>query len=77
MTKVINGEFKNLREKIYHIVEEVFKDSEKYIQEYMKFQEDRLAGEVIKMRNTLQTEYTKIESMREEIGKTNWRKIAG
>jgi len=43
----------------------------------MKFQEDRLAGEVIKMRNTLQTEYSKIESMREEIGKPNWRKVAG
>jgi hypothetical protein len=77
MLKVINGEFKNLRERIYHIVEDVFKESEKYILEYMKSQEDKLAGELVRMKETLKKEHAKIEAMKEEITKPNWRKAAG
>jgi hypothetical protein len=77
MLKVITTEFKNMKERIYHIIDETFKESEKYIREYMKVQEDKLAGDLIKMREILIKEGNQIESMREEINKPNWRKIAG
>lgn len=38
MYKVINDEFKNLRERVMFIIDESFKESEKYIREYMKSQ---------------------------------------
>ena len=67
MYRAISEEFKSLRERVLSIIEEGFKESEKYIREYMKTQEDRLAGELV----------NKIEAMKEEIGKPNWRKVAG
>jgi hypothetical protein len=39
MYKVIVDEFKSLRDRINHIIDESFKESEKYIREYMKGQE--------------------------------------
>jgi hypothetical protein len=77
MLKAINGEFKTLKDRIYHIVEEVFKDSDKYIREYMKSQEDKLSGDLIRMREQLHQEFVKVEAMKEEIAKPNWRKVAG
>jgi len=59
------------------IIDETFKDGEKYIREYMKGQEDKLAGDLVKFREILQKEYTKIEAMKEEIAKPAWRKTAG
>ncbi len=38
MYKVIVDEFKSLRDRINHIIDESFKESEKYIREYMKGQ---------------------------------------
>lgn len=43
----------------------------------MKSQEERLAGDLVKFRETLQKEYVKIEAMKEEIAKPTWRKTAG
>lgn len=77
MHKVISSEFKNLKERVYLILEESFKESERYIREYMKTQEEKLAAELIVARDNLQREATKIEGMREEISKPNWRKVAG
>jgi hypothetical protein len=77
MYRVITDEFKNLRERLLFIIDESFKEGEKYIREYMKSQEDKLAGDLIKIRELLQKEYTKVEAMKEEIGKPNWRKTAG
>jgi hypothetical protein len=49
-----------LRERLLFIIDETFKEGEKYIREYMKTQEDKLAGEITKIREVLQKEYTKI-----------------
>ncbi len=43
----------------------------------MKSQEERLAADLVKFRETLQKEYVKIEAMKEEIAKPTWRKTAG
>lgn len=43
----------------------------------MRQQENKLAGELIKVRDTLQKEQAKIEVMKEELKKPNWRKTAG
>jgi hypothetical protein len=60
MLRVISGEFKNLKDRIGHIVEESFRESEQYIREYMKVQQDKLAADLIKMREILHVEYKKI-----------------
>lgn len=36
-----------------------------------------MAGDVIKMRELLEKEYIRVETMKEEINKPQWRKIAG
>lgn len=36
-----------------------------------------MAGDLVKMRETLQKEYNLVEGMKEEIAKPNWRKAAG
>lgn len=77
MYRVISDEFKNLRERLLFIIDESFKEGEKYIREYMKVQEEKLAGELVKTREILQKEYTRIEAMKEEINKPTWRKTAG
>lgn len=77
MYKVIVDEFKSLRDRINHIIDESFKESEKYIREYMKAQEEKLAGDMIKCKEILQKEYMKVENMKEEIKGDNWRKTAG
>lgn len=77
MYRAISDEFKNLRERLLFIIDETFKEGEKYIREYMKAQEEKLAGDLVKVREQLQKEYAKIEGMKEEIAKPNWRKTAG
>lgn len=54
MEKVITGEFKNFRERLLKIMEDVFKDSQRYIREYMKTQEEKLAKDMILMRDFMQ-----------------------
>lgn len=44
---------------------------------YIREQEKALASEIVNMRDNLIKEYQKIELMKEEIGKPNWRKVAG
>jgi hypothetical protein len=59
------------------MIEEVFKESEKYKIEYMKMQEERCAIDIIRMREALQKEMIKIQGMKDEVAKPNWRKITG
>lgn len=66
-----------MRDKIMQIFDSIFKESEKFIKDYMRQQENKLAGELIKVRDTLQKEQAKIEVMKEELKKPNWRKTAG
>lgn len=77
MYRVITEEFKSLRERLLFVIDESFKEGEKYIREYMKAQEEKLGGELTKVREVLQKEYTKIEGMKEELAKPTWRKTAG
>lgn len=58
-------------------VDSVFKESDKFIRDYMKQQESKMAGEMSKMREGLIREHAKIEVMKEELKKANWRKVAG
>jgi hypothetical protein len=53
MSHVLNIEFKNLREKINQVVENVFKESERQIRDYMKQQEALLAKELLEMKTNL------------------------
>jgi hypothetical protein len=77
MTSVLNNEFRSIREKVMQVFEAAFKESDKYIQEYMKQKEAQLAGELVKMKATLEKELTKIDTMKDELGKPQWRKVAG
>jgi hypothetical protein len=77
MSKILNNEFKQIREKISIIFENAFKESDKYIKEYMKQKEQQLAGELFTMREALLKEQDKIEGMKEELKKPQWRKVAG
>lgn len=43
----------------------------------MKIEEEKLAGEVFKVKENLEKEYLRIEGMKEEINGPQWRKVAG
>ena len=43
----------------------------------MKQQEAILAKDLLAVKRILENEYIKVESMKEEITGTNWRKVAG
>lgn len=43
----------------------------------MKIEEQKLAGEVIKIREVLEKEYVRVETMKEEIAQPQWRKVTG
>lgn len=43
----------------------------------MKIEEQKLAGEVIKIREILEKEYVRVETMKEEIAQPQWRKVTG
>lgn len=48
-----------------YVFDAAFKESERYIQEYMKKKEQELAGQLLKMKETLEKESLKIQSMSE------------
>ena len=77
MAKTLNNEFRNLRERINSIFEAAFRESEAYIKEYMQKKEAELGGELRTMRETLEKEQKRIDGMREELNKPQWRKVAG
>lgn len=77
MASTLNNEFRAIREKILQVFEAAFKESDKYIQEYMKAKEAQLAGELAKMKGSLEKELLKIDSMKDELAKPQWRKVAG
>ena len=77
MSSTLNNEFRAIREKILQVFEAAFKESDKYIHEYMKAKEAQLAGELVKMKGSLEKELLKIDSMKDELAKPQWRKVAG
>jgi hypothetical protein len=50
MNKMLTNELRTVREKILLILDSVFKESDRYIKEYMKRKEQQLAGDLIKIR---------------------------
>ncbi len=77
MYRTITGEFKSLRERVLQIFDDAFKESERYIREYMKNQEEMLTGDLYRMRDVLIAESNKLETMKAEIEKPQWRKMTG
>ena len=77
MYRTITSEFKSLRERVLQIFDDAFKESERYIREYMKNQEEMLTGDLYKMRDILNAESAKLETMKSEIEKPGWRKMTG
>lgn len=60
------------------MVEEIFKESQGYIAEYIKIQEGKYAIDLIRMKEAISKEIVKIESLKEEIKNNNsWRKATG
>ncbi len=43
----------------------------------MKIEEQKLAGELLKIKDVLEKEFIKIEAMKEDIHSPQWRKVAG
>lgn len=77
MSKALSGEFRNMRDRILQMVDAVFRESDRFIRDYMRQQESKMAGDIIKMRDTLLKEQAKIEVMKGELKKQDWRKTAG
>jgi len=46
MAAVLNNQFRAVKEKVQAVLEAAFRESDKYIQEYMKLKEAALAGEL-------------------------------
>lgn len=59
------------------MVEASFKETERCIREYMKQKEDLLTVELKKSKMMLEKEAVKIQAMKEELQRPNWRKVAG
>lgn len=66
-----------MREKVLHMVDTIFRESDRFIKEYMRQQENKMAGDIAHIRESLLKEQAKIEIMKEELKKPNWRKTAG
>lgn len=77
MMSVVSQEYNHIKERIYAVIEETFRDSEGYIKEYMRAQEVKFAEEIFRAREALQREIANIEAMREDISKPYWRAMAG
>jgi len=77
MISVVTQEYNEIKERIYQVVEETFRNSEGYIQEYMRAQEIKFAEEIIRAKDALQQEMNHIDAMREDINKPYWRNMAG
>jgi hypothetical protein len=43
----------------------------------MKAEEEKQAGDLIKIKEILEKEYVKVETMKEEINQPQWRKVTG
>jgi hypothetical protein len=59
------------------VVEETFRNSEGFINEYMHSQEMKFAEEIIRAKEALLQEMSHIDAMREDINKPYWRNMAG
>jgi hypothetical protein len=61
------------------MVEEIFKESLNYRLEYVKIQEGKYAIDLIRMKEALNKEIGKMQSLRSEIqnSDSNWRKVTG
>lgn len=77
MVGVVSQEYNEIKERIYQVIEETFRNSEGYIQEYMKSQEMKFAEEIIRAKEALMAEISHIDAMREDINKPYWRNMAG
>lgn len=77
MISVVTQEYNEIKERIYQVVEETFRNSEGWIQEYMKSQEMKFAEEIIRAKEALMAEMSHIDAMREDINKPYWRNMAG
>ena len=77
MITVVTQEYNEIKERIYQVVEETFRNSEGYIQDYMRAQEIKFAEEIIRAKEALQQEMAHIDAMREDINKPYWRNMAG
>jgi hypothetical protein len=77
MSAVLSSELRAVREKVQAALEAAFRESDKYIQEYMKLKEAALAGELHQMKGLLEKELSKVDAMKEELAKPHWRKVAG
>jgi replicative DNA helicase len=77
MMRVLATEFRNVKDKIHQVVEETFRESDRYIKEYIKVQEERLVGDLLRIKEALQKEVMEIEKVRADIGKPGWRKLTG
>ena len=53
MISVVTQEYNEIKERIYQVVEETFRNSEGYISEYMRSQEMKFAEEILRMREAL------------------------
>jgi hypothetical protein len=45
--------------------------------EIQRFQQKKMAGELLQIKQILEQEYVKVEVMRGEINRQNWKKVAG
>lgn len=77
LLSVVSQEYNQIKERIYQVIEETFRNSEGYVNEYMKAQEMKFAEEIIRAKNSLEAEMSHISSMREDINKPYWRNMAG
>lgn len=77
MLSIVTQEYNEIKERIYQVIEESFRNSEGYIQEYMRVQELKFAEEIIRAKEALQIEMSNIDAMREDINKPYWRNMAG
>ena len=77
MGKVLSAEFRGMKERVLQMVEAIFKESDKFIRDYMRQQEMKMAGDIARMRDSLLKEHAKVEVMKQELKASNWRKTAG
>jgi len=65
------------RKRVTWMVEEAFRENERHLMEIQRFQQQRMAGELLQIKQILEQEYVKVEVMRGEINRSNWKKVAG
>lgn len=65
------------KKRVVWIIDEAFRENERHLSQIQRTQEQRVAGELVQIKATLQKEFVKIEGMRSEIRQQNWKKVAG